>query len=118
MLTDKLLFCHYSITKSPKRNANYEIFVDGKEFDKNNQSMISIGRTGYDNDISFPDNNISRKNAILILLENENWIYELNGVDIFVDDVKIQYKKRLYYNHEIRIGKYLIMIKVDKTKLF
>jgi len=118
LLTDKLLFCHYSITKSPKKNINYEIYVDGKEFVENYLLMISIGREGYDNDISFFDNNISRKNAILIMLENENWIYELNGVDVFVDDVKIQNKKRLYYNHEIRIGKHLIEIKVDKTKLF
>lgn len=118
LLTDKLLFCHYSITKSPKKNANYEIYVDGNEFSDTYKSMISIGRDGYDNDISFPDNNISRKNAILIVLENENWIYELNGIDVFVDDVKIQYKKRLYYNHEIRIGKHLIEIKVDKMKLF
>jgi len=118
LLTDKLLFCHYSITKSPKRNINYEIYVDGKEFVENYLLMISIGRDGFENNISFSDNNISRKNAILILLENENWIYELNGVDVYVDENKIKYKKRLYYNHEIRIGKHLIEIKVDKTKLF
>jgi pSer/pThr/pTyr-binding forkhead associated (FHA) protein len=82
------------------------------------KSIIMIGRDGYDNDISFTDNNISRKNAILILLENENWIYELNGVDVYLDDTKIHYKKRLYYNHEIRIGKHILEIKVDKTKLF
>lgn len=117
-LTDKLLFCHYSITKALKKNNKYEIFVDGIEFSENYLSFITIGREGYENIISFSDNNISRKNAILILLENENWIYELNGVDVFVDDLKIQYKKRLYYNHEIKIGRHLIEIKVDKTMLF
>jgi pentatricopeptide repeat protein len=118
LLTDKLLFCHFSITKSPKKNLNYEIKIDGEKFMETDKSIIMIGRDGYDNDISFTDNNISRKNAILILLENENWIYELNGVDVYLDDTKIHYKKRLYYNHEIRIGKHILEIKVDKTKLF
>jgi pSer/pThr/pTyr-binding forkhead associated (FHA) protein len=117
-LKDKLLFCHYQITKAPKKNTNYEIFVDGKEFKDNYLSLIIIGRNGYENDISIPDNNISRKNAILILLENENWLYELNGINVFVDGLKVYIKKRLYHHHEIRIGTHLIQIKVDKTKLF
>jgi len=117
-LIDKFLFCHYSISKSKGNNINYKILVDGQELENFKQPLVSIGRTGFNNDISFDSISISRKNAILVLLENENWIYELNGVDVFVDDVKIQYKKRLYYNHEIRIGKHLIEIKVDKTKLF
>jgi serine/threonine protein kinase len=118
VLKDKLLFCHYQITKAPKKNTNYEIFVDGKEFKDNYLSLIIIGRNGYENDISIPDNNISRKNAILILLENENWLYELNGINVFVDGLKVYIKKRLYHHHEIRIGTHLIQIKVDKTKLF
>ncbi len=112
------MFCHYSITKAPKKNLNYEIIIDGEDFVKTYQSIIPIGRDGYENEISFLDNNISRKNAILLLFENENWIYELNGTDVFVDGVQVYFRKRLYHHHDIRIGTHLIQIKVDKSKLF
>jgi len=117
-LNDKLMFCHYSISKSLTLNKMYQITVDGKEYRNNNLLFISIGRSGYDNDIEFPGNHISRKQAILILTENENWIYPLNGLDVYVDGEKLERRKRLYFKHDIELGGHIIELNVDKTKLF
>lgn len=117
-LTDKLLFCHYSITRSKKINQQYEIYCDGVKFESFPMALITIGRKKYNNTIEFDDDNVSRKNAILILLENENWIYELNGVKILVDNIQVKGRMRLYYNHEIKISNHIIDIRIDKTKLF
>lgn len=117
-LKDKLLFCHYSITKSLKKNSNYQIFVDGKEFLNNYLSIITIGRNNYYNDIIFNETNVSRKQVVLILMENENWIYDLNGTRVYVDNEELRGRKRLYYKHQIEIGNHIVEINIDKTKLF
>lgn len=117
-LKDKLLFCHYSLTKASGTNNNYSLSYDSIEFENNSQPIITIGRYGYNNDISFDDNNISRKQAVLILLEDENWIYDLNGTNIYVDNVLLTGRKRLYYKHLIELGNHKIEINIDRSKLF
>ena len=81
-------------------------------------SFISVGRSGFENDISLNDTNISRKQAILILMENENWIYDLNGASIFIDGEKLINRKRLFFKHDIQLGEHLIELNTDRTKLF
>lgn len=117
-IKDKLIFCHYSISKSFTLNKLYSITIDGEEYQNNNLLLISIGRLGYKNDISFPGTHISRKQAVLILAENENWIYPLKGLSVYVDGEKLERRKRLYFKHDIEIGGHLIELNVDKTKLF
>jgi pentatricopeptide repeat protein len=116
-LTDKLVFCNYSLTKGPYINNKYQILVDGTEISFKNKGIITIGRIGYNNDIEFEDNSVSRKQAILFLTVSENWIYELGGVKIYVDDEVVNKKKRLYYRHEIRFGNHTMVINVDRTRL-
>ena len=48
---------------------------------------------------------------------SENWIYELGGVKVYVDDEVVNKKKRLYYRHEIRFGNHIMVINVDRAKL-
>ena len=117
-IKDKLIFCHYSISKSFTINKKYQIIVDGVESKNNNMSFISVGRSGFENDISLNDTNISRKQAILILMENENWIYDLNGASIFIDGEKLINRKRLFFKHDIQLGEHLIELNTDRTKLF
>jgi pentatricopeptide repeat protein len=118
VLSDKLVFCNYSLTKHGYINNKYQILVNGTEFSFKNKGVITIGRTGFNNDIEFADNNVSRKQAILFMSVTESWIYELGGVKIYVDDEVVNKKKRLYYRHEIRFAKHTMVINVDRTKLF
>jgi hypothetical protein len=117
VLTDKLVFSNYSLTKRAYINNKYQILVDGNEISFVDKGIIAIGRVGYNNDIEFDDNNVSRKQAILFMSVSENWIYELGGVKVYVDDEVVNKKKRLYYRHEIRFGNHIMVINVDRAKL-
>lgn len=116
-LVSKLLFCHYSVSKAKTSNSNWQMILNGHSL-RFFKPIITIGREGYENDIMFKGTQISRKHAILIFLENENWIYDLNSTGTYVDNQLIKGRKRLIHKHEIKIGNNILEINVDKSKLF
>lgn len=117
-LIDKLLFCHYSLTKVKGLNTKLVITQNGVSVDIDNKYLITIGRKEYFNDIEFHGTSVSRKHCLIVTLTNENWIYDLGSTGTYVDGIKIKRRMRLTHKHTIKIGDYELIVNVDKTKLF
>jgi len=118
-LLHKLLFCHYNLTKAKANNDLLTISVNNAELDYIPIGYITIGRTGYENDIEFDGTLISRKHCLIFALKNENWIYNLDSTTgTFVDDKRISNRMRLTHKHIIKIGDNELIVNVDRNKMF
>lgn len=117
-LLDKIVFCHYGVSKSKNVNSNLEIIYKETSVLLGESGFITIGRNGYRNQIELSGNNVSRRHCLILSFVNETWLYDLNSTGTFVDGVKVTGRMRLTHKHEVSIGNHVLMVNVDKHKLF
>lgn len=117
-ILDKIIFCHYSVSKAKEFNSNLEIVYKEKSVLLGESGFITIGRNEFSNQIELSGNNVSRRHCLILAFKNETWLYDLKSTGTFVDGVKVARRLRLTHKHEIRIGNHVLIVNVDKRKLF
>ena len=117
-MLDKIVFCHYGVSKSKNVNPNLEIIYGDTTELLGESGFITIGRNGFSNQIELSGKNVSRRHCIILSFVNETWLYDLNSTGTFVDDAKVTGRMRLTHKHEVSIGNHVLTVNVDKRKLF
>ena len=112
----KLLFNEYKFRSLCESTNSVTVEINGHEH-HSDKPIISIGREGYSNTFTIPDELVSRRHLIIVNLKNDVWLYDMSTSGTYVNGERVKNKSFLLGRCEIKVGPQTFFVKSDRGLL-